>query len=80
MEWTIVVTMIALVGFIITVVTPIIKLNTTITELAGLVKRISEDLATLTERNANTHDRIFGQLDSHEKRITKLEFKSEREE
>ena len=77
MEWTVFLAVVSIVGFIITVVTPIIKLNTTITKLTGLVETMAKDLANLTERNANTHERIFSQLDSHEKRITVLEIKQE---
>lgn len=72
-EWTVFGVIVAIVGFIFTVVAPIIKLNTTLVEFTTQVKQIAADLSALTERNAKTHERIFEQLGDHEKRITTLE-------
>lgn len=73
MEWSVFGVIAALAAFVLSVVTPIIKLNTIITELSTIVKRMSDDLNDLTERNAKTHDRIFERIDNHESRINKLE-------
>lgn len=81
-EWQIVTVIVVLVGLGISVITPIIKLNTTITKLTTIVERLSGDVTDLTARNSKTHDRIFAQIDKHtdqindhEKRITVLEDK-----
>lgn len=86
-EWGVVGVIIALIGFVSAVVTPIIKLNTTIIkltatvdQLAVTVNKVSSDLDTLTSRNADSHERLFKQLEEHkdtlnehDKRITILE-------
>ena len=76
-EWEVFGTLAALVAFVISIVSPIIKLNTTVTKLTTLVEQMAADLGSLTERNAQTHDRIFKTLDDHGKRITVLETKEE---
>lgn len=73
MEWSVFGVIAALAAFVLSVVTPIIKLNTIITELSTIVKRMSDDLNDLTDRNAKMHDRIFEKIDNHERRINKLE-------
>ena len=67
-------------GLGVSIITPIIKLNTTITKLTTVVERLGGDVADLTARNTKTHDRIFATLDKHndqlidhDKRITILE-------
>ena len=74
-EWEVFGVIVALASFVLAVVTPIIKLNTTITKLSGIVDSMARDLGSLTERNAKTHERIFNELGDHEKRITILETK-----
>lgn len=72
-EWGVVTVLVALVGFVATVVKPIINLNTSITKLTEIVDRMSKDLDELTKRNADTHARIFERLEDHETRIKILE-------
>lgn len=79
-EWGIVGVLITLFGFGVAVVTPIVKLNNTITKLSvaveNLIKQvntIAADLGNLTERNADTHQRLFTMVNNHETRITVLE-------
>lgn len=75
MEWQVFVTVGAIIAFVVTVVTPIIKLNTSIVKLTQIVDTMAKDLNDLTQRNAQTHERIFNQLGDHETRISVLEHK-----
>lgn len=69
MSWEIVVGLIALVGFGITVSTPIIRLNTSITKLICAIDTLNEKMST-SEKRLDAHGR---ELDNHEHRITVLE-------
>ena len=79
-EWGVVGVIIAMVGLIISVATPMIKLNSTLTKLitqmdnfsnglAAFQVRYKEQLASQKEIN-DTHQK---ELDDHEHRITVLE-------
>lgn len=68
-EWTIVGVIVVLVGLGISIITPIVKLNSTITRLTTIVERLGGDVADLTARNSKTHDRIFDRLDDHDGRL-----------
>lgn len=61
-EWQVVLVIISLVGFVIGVVTPLIKLNSTITELNVTLKNTNKIVACIDEK-----------VDDHEHRITILE-------
>lgn len=90
-EWGVFGIIVALIGFCVTVTTPIIKLNTIITKLSSTVdsltktvEKVSRDLDDLTNRNAGTHERIFNKLEAdekqlidHENRIKQLEKENE---
>lgn len=80
MEWTVVVVLIALVGLIISVLTPAIKLNTSVTKLSTLVDSLDGKLSSMESNNTEAHRRIWHELDAqkdliggHETRITVLE-------
>ena len=71
---------VVLVGLGAAIITPIVKLNNTITTLTNLVSKVAADLSDVTERNSKTHARIFdalevedAKLQDHEIRITVLE-------
>lgn len=79
-EWVVVTVIIALAGLIITVTTPVVKLNKTITKLEMLLAsmketherdraELKEDLAVQKDRNSESHRRIYGRLDVHENKI-----------
>ena len=79
-EWQVVGVLIALVGFVAAIVTPIIKLNTSIVKLSMLVDGLGNKLSTMESTNAASHDRIWNKLEEHgeelvdhDKRIIKLE-------
>ena len=80
MEWTVVVVLIALVGLVISVLTPAIKLNTSVTRLSTLVDSLNNKLSTMESNNSEAHRRIWNELDEqketlheHDTRITVLE-------
>lgn len=69
MTWEIVLGIIALVGFGISVSTPIIKLNTSITKLNCSIDALNKNMDTSNKR-LDAHGK---QLDDFEHRITVLE-------
>ena len=69
MTWEIVVGLIALVGFCISVMTPIVKLNTAITKLTCSVDSLGGSMV----RNEKRITHHGAQIDDHEHRITVLE-------
>lgn len=80
MEWTVVVVLVALVGLIVSVLTPAIKLNTSVTRLATLVENLDGKYSAMESNNAESHRRIWNELDGHtaelhehDTRITVLE-------
>lgn len=84
-EWGVVLVLIAVVGLVITILTPAIKLNTSVTKLATLVESLNSKLAAMETSNSEAHRRIWGELDSqretltsHETRITVLEKSSDK--
>lgn len=81
-EWGVVTVLIAIVGLIITVVTPLLKLNGSIVQLTTVVDSLKQQLSTMETNNSNSHDRIWSELDEHQqeindhdRRIIKLEGK-----
>lgn len=68
-EWGVVGVLAALAGLAATLVTPMLKLNTTMTRLVVLVEELSDKLAALERETAQAR----GELRSHETRITVLE-------
>lgn len=82
MTWEIFLGIVALVGFIITLMTPLMKLTKTMAELNGNVKALSSSLEALNIKNTESHRRMWDHnekqddtLDNHETRITKIETK-----
>lgn len=80
MEWTIVLTLITLLGFGTAIITPILKLNKTLTELNMGVATLNAGLKESNDSNAKAHKRIWEhndeqdkEIQDHEMRITILE-------
>ncbi len=80
MEWQVVGVVVVLVGLIVSVLTPAIKLNTSVTKLSALVDSLNSKLSTMENNNSEAHRRIWGELDgqkaqlgNHETRITLIE-------
>lgn len=79
-EWNIVLTLITLLGFGTAIVTPILKLNKTLTELIAGVNTLNAGLKESNDSNAKAHARIWEhndeqdkEIQDHELRITILE-------
>lgn len=84
MEWTIVTVLVTMAGLLISVVTPLLKLNSTIIRLNASVDALAEEMEKHTAKNDKSHDRLWqsieeqgSQLDDHERRITIMEVRKE---
>lgn len=82
MTWEIFLGIVALVGFCVTIATPLMKLSKTMTELNINMQNLNQAMNTLTANNTESHRRIWAhndeqdeRLENHEKRITKIETK-----
>lgn len=82
MTWEIFLGIVALVGFCVTIATPLMKLSKTMTELNVNMQNLNQAMNTLTANNTESHRRIWAhneeqdeKLENHEKRITKIETK-----
>ena len=81
-EWLIFKDIVVIVGLIITVTTPLLKLNTSITELKTLLESVVKKVETIDSNNTNSHRRLWehnpeqdrvGQ--THERRLDDLDGK-----
>ena len=82
MTWEIFLGIVALVGFLITIISPLMKLSKTMTELNVNMQNLNQAMNTLTSNNTESHRRIWehneeqdSKIENHEKRITKIETK-----
>lgn len=82
MTWEIFLGIVALVGFVVSIATPLMKLSKTMTELNVNMQNLNQAMQTLTANNTESHRRIWAhndeqdeKLENHEKRITKIETK-----
>ena len=73
MDWTVIAGVAALVGLVGGIVTPILKLNTSITRLTVVVNGLAKNFEKLTDKNECAHEKINEKLDDHEKRIFIIE-------
>lgn len=73
MDWTVIAGVAALVGLIGGIVAPILKLNTSITQLTVVVNGIVKSFDKLTDKNDDAHKEINEKLDDHETRILIIE-------
>lgn len=80
MTWEIFLGLVTLVGFIVSVMTPIIKLNSSITKLNVALGALQSSMTKIENDNTESHRRIWSHNDSqdslienHEKRLTNIE-------
>ena len=73
MDWTVIAGVAALVGLIGGIVAPILKLNTSITQLTVVVNGLAKGFDKLTDKNDDAHKEINVKLDDHETRISIIE-------
>lgn len=71
--WDIFVVLVAVVGLFATVLPFFTKLNRTLGELNATVEQLREIISNSEKKSRDTHTRIFGKLDDHERRISRLE-------
>ena len=81
-EWVIFKDIVVIVGLVITVTTPLLKLNTSITELKTLLESVMKKVETLDNNNTESHRRLWEHnteqdkvLQNHEQRLHDLEDK-----
>lgn len=81
-EWTIVTTIVVIVGLIVTVTTPLLKLNTSITQLRSLIENVVKRVDDNEHDNTESHRRIWKHneeqdetLQRHEQRLHDLDGK-----
>ena len=75
-DWAALSVIAALAGVAISLVTPILELNTVITKLSATVEGLARNLETLTGDNSRSHARLHGRIDAverHEVRLSVLE-------
>ena len=77
MDWTVIAGVAALVGLIGGIVAPILKLNTSITQLTVVVNGLAKGFDKLTDKNDDAHKEINVKLDDHETRISIIEHSKE---
>ena len=73
MDWTVIAGVAALVGIIGGIVAPILKLNTSITQLTVVVNGLAKNFEKLTDKNECAHGKINETLEDHETRISLIE-------
>ena len=73
MDWTVIAGVAALVGLIGGIVAPMLKLNTSITQLTVVVNGLLKNFDKLTDKNDKANKEINKTLGDHETRITLIE-------
>ena len=73
MYWTVIAGVAALVGLIGGIVAPMLKLNTSITQLTVVVNGLAKNFEKLTDKNDCAHEKINDKLEDHETRISLIE-------
>ena len=73
MDWTVIAGVVALVGLIGGIVAPMLKLNTSITQLTVVVNGLAKNFEKLTDKNDCAHEKINDKLEDHETRISLIE-------
>lgn len=79
-EWGIFIAIGEIVIFVVAIITPMMKLNTTIVKLNDAIDRLDSAFNKLSDKNDESHDRMWKQIDhlddvtnDHERRIGILE-------
>lgn len=80
MSWEIFLGIVAIIGFVITVSTPMMKLNTSITKLSLSIEHLQEVIKRNETENQNAHDELKNHnkdqdkiIQDHESRIDAIE-------
>ena len=77
-SWMVVLALGTLVGLFLTVGKPIIKLNSTLTELITRMDNVETNISVFTEKNHESHRRIHERIDGVEDNVKDLKLDVER--
>lgn len=72
-EWTVVTVIVVLTGLIGAILKPIIDLNGSITRLNESVSVLEKNIAGLTDRNSESHDKLWHKCDEHDGKLNQHE-------
>lgn len=72
-EWQIVTVIVVLVGLVTAIVTPIIKLNTSITKLTVLLENLKSSQDNYEQRNREAHKRIWEHNGEQDEKLSRHE-------
>ena len=79
-EWTVITIIITLTGFLASIITPIIKANSTITRLNTTIIALEKKVETLAAENTICHDRLWAIQREQDKQLTGHEIRISAEE
>ncbi|MGN1167196.1 MAG: hypothetical protein ACI4S2_12315 [Lachnospiraceae bacterium] len=68
-EWGVFLVIVSLITFATAIITPIIKLNTSIVRLTDSVTLLEKSLDNMADSNSRAHKRIWDQLDEHGEKL-----------
>lgn len=71
--WDVFIVLTAVVGLFATVLPFFTKLNRTLGELNATVEQMQKVISNFEKNSRETHGKIYGKLDDHETRISRLE-------
>ena len=81
-EWSIVTVIVVLLGLVVTVMTPLLKLNGNITRLNATLETLDRRMNKIEQENRASHTRLWtknteqdGRLNEHDQRLLLLERK-----
>lgn len=74
-EWTVVTVLVTLAGFIIAIVSPLVKLNNTITRINTTVTALEKDLETLTRNSTQGHTQMLESNREQDRQITEMQIR-----
>ena len=74
-EWNVITVIVTLAGFIIAVVTPLVKLNNTITRINTTVEELEKDLETLTKTSSHEQTTMIESEKEQNRQIAELQIR-----
>lgn len=74
-EWTVVTTIVTLVGLILTILPPLLKLNTSITRIHAALTALEKDVDLLRRHNTQEHEQIRESNQAQDKQLSDLQLK-----
>ena len=72
-EWTVFLVIVAVIGLFVTVGTPVIKLNSSITTLCAQINNLQSCITDLKISNKDAHKRIWEHIDECNQQIISLQ-------